>query len=446
MIDNITSPNIQGHRGAFGEYSGDDSQFIDRTFVERILLVGVVTKQDTFNEVLNSLKELSLLVRTANADPVEKILIKRDVPHSGTFIGKGKVLELYKTCEQLDIDTVVFDNDLTASQQVNLEKVIGRSAIDRTTVILDIFAQNAVSLEGKVQIELAQLKHRSAKLRKSNATYSQQAGGIGSRGPGETKLETDRRSILRRTRQLEKKLKVIATRRDSQAKRRRSTNISSIALVGYTNAGKSSLLNVLTNASAITKNRLFSTLEATTRRLEFKGGRTCLIADTVGFIKKLPTILIEAFASTLSSIVEADLLIHVIDATVVDIEVKMQEVNNILKILDTHETPQLLVFNKIDKLSQDSTLSALKIQHPTATFISAETKTGIEELLEEISIRISKGAITESLLVPFSQGDIMADIHRSTRVIEKKSTDQGILYKVEVISEEINRFEDYKVS
>lgn len=433
------------HRGGFGEFGGEGSRnFIDRTFIERILLVGVATSKKAFNPAITSLKELAQLVRTAGGNPVEKLLVKREAPHPGTYIGKGKVEELHQICEQLDIDTVVFDHDLTASQQVNLEKVIGRSAIDRTTVILDIFAQNAASLEGKVQVELAQLKHRSVKLRRSGSTYSQQAGGIGSRGPGETKLETDRRSIFRKTRQLEKELEAISKRRKNQSKRRDVTSIPTISLVGYTNAGKSSLLNALTGASVISRNKLFSTLEATTRKLDLSGGQQCLLTDTVGFISKLPHTLIEAFASTLSGITDADLLIHIIDVTADDIEAQMAEVNSVLEMIGGHEIPQVLVFNKIDLLGEES-IDILKMQYQSGFFISVETRKGLEELLAAIPKYLSEGAIVGSLLVPFAEGDVMADIHRSTHITSQKQTDEGMFYEVEMSAKEAARFWKYKV-
>lgn len=443
--------NEKSHRGAFGEYGADDTHgFIDRTFVERILLVGVVIKGTKFNQTLNSLKELAQLVRTAGANPIEKILIKRDAPHPGTYIGKGKVEELYETCEQLDIDSVIFDNDLTASQQVNLEKAIKRSAIDRTTVILDIFAQNASSQEGKVQVELAQMKHRTAKLKRKDATYSQQAGGIGSRGPGETKLESDRRLIFRRIRQLEKQLESISKRRKNQSKRRLLGNAPNVALVGYTNAGKSSFLNALTGASAISKNKLFSTLEATTRKLSLGSGQTCLLTDTVGFIRKLPHTLIDAFASTLSGIAQADLLIHTIDATVQDVKSQIQEVNNVLEIIEAENIPQLLVFNKIDLFSKErgeTELSVLKEKYPTAFFVSVKTGEGLEELVNEIPSHLFRDVIAEALLlIPHSQGDVIADIHRSIRILDKESTEEGMLYKVELLPRDAARFSKYQIS
>ncbi len=441
-----TSTAEQTHRGAFGEYGSDSNQgFIERGFSEKILLVGVTVANSSFSEVINSLEELASLVKTAGANPVDKILIKRDVPHPGTYIGKGKVAEIYEICERLDIDTVVFDNDLTASQQVNLEKVIKRSAIDRTTVILDIFAQNASSQEGRVQVELAQLKHRAAKLRRSNVTYSQQAGGIGSRGPGETRLETDRRVILRRTSQLEKELKAISKRRNNQAKRRLISNILNVALVGYTNVGKSSLLNRLTGAEVLSKNSLFSTLDATTRKLELSGGQTCLITDTVGFIRKLPHTLIEAFASTLSGVTEADLLIHVIDTTASDVYSQITEVNAVLQKIGADEIPQLLVFNKVD-VADNAEIDALKLEYPSAIFISAEAGYGIDELLTEIPIQLVNGGVEEALFIPYEKGAVMADIHRSVQVLEREPKDDGVLYTVKLPRSDSGRFIEYRKS
>ncbi len=452
MTEN-SSPNPNGksprseslemsHRGAFGEYGGDEKGFIDRTFRERILLVGVAIAHAGFRQTMDSLNELARLVKTAGADPIEKVITKRPSIHPSTYLGKGKVEELADTCEHLDIDTVVFDHDLTPVQQINLEKMLGRSAIDRTTVILDIFAQNTSSLEGKVQVELAQLKHRTARLGHSRHRFSQQAGGIGSRGPGETKLETDRRAIARKVTHLENQLKEIIRRRAGQAKRRRDSSLFQVALAGYTNAGKSTLLNLLTDSTELCQNRLFSTLDAVTRQLHLPDGRVCLITDTVGFIRKLPHTLVEAFASTLAGITEADLILHIQDASASDMETQMTEVKNVLQKIGAEKIPNLLVFNKIDSLSVPA-LNALKQSFPDGIFISAETGEGIENLTAAVSAAASQECVYNSLLVPFDLGDVMADIHRTARVINSKSTEGGMFFEVELPRHKAERFLQY---
>src|SRR5690606_19892354 len=291
----------------------------------------------TPEETEASLDELSLLIDTAGADEVARVVQRRAAPDPPTFVGKGKAEELREVAEATDCDTVVFDNPLTPAQQYNLEKLLGRTAIDRTAVILDIFAQNAASQEGKAQVELALLRYRLPRLRGRGKQLSQQAGGmsaggarIGTRGPGETQLEVDRRRIQRRIAKLERDLREIARHRATQRKGRRRSRLHHVAIVGYTNAGKSTLLNRLTDAGVLGEDRLFATLDATTRRLELPGGETVLCTDTVGFIRKLPHGLVEAFKSTLEVATEADLLVHVVDASSHDPEEQIAAVHSVL--------------------------------------------------------------------------------------------------------------------
>ncbi len=444
------------HRGAFGEYGGDEAHgFIDRTFKEQILLVGVSTRGVGFRETMNSLRELARLVTTAGANPVEKVITKRDIPHPATYLGKGKVTELKDTCERLDIDTVVFDHELTPAQQVNLEKLLGRTAIDRTTVILDIFAQNASSMEGKVQVELAQLKHKMARLRPADHGFSQQAGGIGTRGPGETKLETGRRAISSRVTSLEKQLDNISKRRASQHRRRKSSNLPQIALVGYTNAGKSSLLNALSGSEMLCQNRLFSTLDAATRRFSLPDKRICLITDTVGFIRKLPHTLVEAFASTFSGITESDLILHIQDVNAPDMDIQMAEVKSVLEKIGAASVRSMLVFNKVDLLetatppkSKESKAAIQKLQrlHPNSSFISSKTGQGIDELVKKTSDVLSEKFIFSSLLVPFEEGKVIADVHSTLRVLEFHPAEGGMYFDVELTPESANRFAEYEVA
>ncbi|MBV8960800.1 MAG: GTPase HflX, partial [Actinobacteria bacterium] len=272
---------------------------IERTFRERIVLVGVAIPPVSLDETEEHLDELSRLIDTAGADEAARVVQRREAPDPATYIGRGKAEELHQLSLAVDADTVVFDDDLTPAQQRNLEKILGRTAIDRTDVILDIFAQNARTQEGKAQVELALLRHRLPRLRGRGTALSQQAGGIGTRGPGETQLEVDRRRLLRRITKLEADLKQLTKTRRTQRRSRSRSRLSTVSIVGYTNAGKSTLLNKLTEAGVLVEDRLFATLDPRTRRLDLPGGESVLLSDTVGFVRKLPHSLVEAFRSTL---------------------------------------------------------------------------------------------------------------------------------------------------
>ena len=305
---------------------------IDRTFREKIVLVGVALPGQDDEAVDASLDELELLVDTAGADVMHRLVQRRQAPDHTWYIGKGKVDELKEICLAVDADTVVFDNELAPAQQFNLEKLLGRTAIDRTAVILDIFAQNAHTLEGKAQVELALLRYRLPRLRRGkSANLAQQRGGVGARfGGGETKMEVDRRRIMRRIRKLEADLKSLAETRDLQRKSRWRSGLASVAIVGYTNAGKSTLLNRLTDAGVLTEDRLFATLDPTTRRLALPGGEPVLLTDTVGFVSRLPHGLVEAFKGTLEVAALADYLVHVVDASSPDPEGQIAAVREVL--------------------------------------------------------------------------------------------------------------------
>ncbi len=295
---------------------------IDRTFRERIVLAGVAVPPVTLDVVEANLDELALLVDTAGADAVARVVQRMDHPDPALFLGRGKAEELHRVCLEVDADTVVFDEELTPAQQRNLEKLLGRTAIDRTAVILDIFAQHAHTQQGKVQVELAQLRYRLPRLRGRQLALSQQRGGvgaaggaIGNRGPGETQLEVDRRRLLRRITRLEHELAGLRRTRTTELRARRRSRLPAVTLVGYTNAGKSTLLNRLTTAGVLVEDRLFSTLDPTTRRLSLPGGEVLLLSDTVGFVRKLPHQLVESFRSTLDEVASADLLVHVVDGS-----------------------------------------------------------------------------------------------------------------------------------
>ncbi|HEX9260352.1 MAG TPA: GTPase HflX, partial [Acidimicrobiales bacterium] len=324
---------------------------IERAIREKIVLVGVTLPHHTEEETEASLDELALLVDTAGADAVARVLQRRDAPDSTYFVGKGKAEELRDVSLEVDADTVVFDNELTPAQQYNLEKLLGRTAIDRTAVILDIFAQNARTLEGKAQVELAMLRYKLPRLRRgTSAAYTRQAGGVGTltRGPGETKLEVDRRRIMRRISKLEEELRDLTGTRHLQRKARGRSGLHAVSIVGYTNAGKSTLLNRLTDAGVLVEDRLFATLDPTTRRLSLPGGEPVLLTDTVGFVRRLPHGLVESFKSTLEVASSADFLVHVVDCAAPDPEGQIAAVREVLAEIEALSVPELLVFNKAD--------------------------------------------------------------------------------------------------
>ncbi|MGH9091871.1 MAG: GTPase HflX, partial [Acidimicrobiales bacterium] len=313
---------------------------IDRTFRERIVLVGVVLPGTDAEAVAANLDELALLVDTAGADVVARTVQRRTRPDPATFVGRGKAAELAALSEEVDADTVVFDDELTPAQQRNLERLLGRTAIDRTAVILDIFAQNARSPEGRAQVELALLRYRLPRLRGRGADLSQQAGGIGTRGPGETQLEVDRRRLVRRMHRLEADLREVERTRGVQRRSRARGRHRQLALVGYTNAGKSTLLNRLTEAGVPAEDRLFVTLDPRTRQLALPGGETVLVTDTVGFVRKLPHELVEAFRTTLDSVRLADLAVHVVDGSAPDPEGEMAAVRSVMEEIGAGEVPE----------------------------------------------------------------------------------------------------------
>lgn len=398
---------------------------IERTHRERIVIVGVTLPGMTDEETEESMDELAMLVDTAGADVVARLVQRRDAPDHTWYVGKGKAQELKEVCLTVDADTVVFDNELTPAQQYNLEKMLGRTALDRTAVILDIFAQNAHTLEGKAQVELALLHYRLPRLRRGiSGNLSQQAGGIGTRGPGETKLEVDRRRIMRRVTKLEADLRALQGTRHLQRKSRSKSGLGNVVIVGYTNAGKSTLLNRLTNAGVLTENRLFATLDPTTRRLAMPGGETVLITDTVGFVRNLPHGLVEAFKSTLEVAAEAELLVHVVNSAAANPEAQIDAVRVVLEEIGADTVPELLVFNKSDL---DPVLAARLVEdHHGSVAVSAITGDGIETFLRTLGDRVRSLTVVHELLIPYERGDVLASVHREGEVVSTVTEDSGV--------------------
>jgi GTP-binding protein HflX len=425
---------------------------IERAFREKIVLVGVTIPPETVEETENSVDELSLLVDTAGADEVGRIYQRRQAPDPPTYVGKGKAEELREVALATDCDTVVFDNELTPAQQYNLEKLLGRTAIDRTAVILDIFAQNAHSQEGKAQVELAQLRYRLPRLRRRAGALSQQAGGmsaaggarIGTRGPGETQLEVDRRRIVRRIHKLEADLREIERHRDTQRKAQRRGQLAKVVIVGYTNAGKSTLLNRLTDAGVLVEDRLFATLDATTRRLELPGGESVLLTDTVGFIRKLPHQLVQAFKSTLDVAVDADLLVHVVDASAPDVAGNIRAVREVLAEIGAGDAPELLAFNKTDLAPGEA--RRLCERHEGSVALSATTGDGVDRLLATIGDRLRSLTTVVELLIPFERGDLLAAAHRAGEVLEEAPGEGGMHLRGRFDDAAVGRFREFVVS
>ncbi|MDI6799235.1 MAG: GTPase HflX [Actinomycetota bacterium] len=348
---------------------------------ERAILVSLLIDKAA-EETDRSLMELAELTKTAGAKIVAQVT-QRGRPDPKTYVGSGKAIEITNLTQELDADTIIFNEDLTPSQQANLEAITSRKIIDRTTLILDIFAQRAQTKEGKIQVEMAQLTHRLSRLKGKGVALSRLGAGIGTRGPGETKLEVERRGIGKRIQRLKLELSKIEKVRQTQKKQRVKRGLFRLAIVGYTNAGKSTLLNALTKSNVLAEDKLFATLDPASKRLEVGGGTPVTISDTVGFIRDLPHHLVAAFKSTLEEVIEADLLLHVIDASHTGFDQQIASVESILNDLKVMDADILSVFNKIDRISTEY-IKRLKKVYPDAVFVSAKEGMGLEGLKERI--------------------------------------------------------------
>ncbi len=405
--------------------------------LERVVLVSVWT-QGTQADVDNALAELKLLAETAGSDVLEALVQRRSHPDPATFIGRGKVDELREVVIATGADTVICDGELEPAQLRNLEDRVRVKVIDRTALILDIFAQHAKSAEGKAQVELAQLQYLRQRLRGWGGNLSRQAGGraaggagIGGRGPGETKIETDRRRIRIRIQMLRKRLREMDEVRATKRQERQRNDVPSVAIVGYTNAGKSSLLNRLTGAGVLVEDALFATLDPTTRRSESSDGRIYTLTDTVGFVRHLPHDLVEAFRSTLEESVLADLLLHVVDGSDPDPEGQIRAVRSVLGEIGASDVAEQLVINKIDR-ADAAALTALRSQYPDAVFVSARTGAGLPELKERVEQRLPRPSVAVRALVPYDRGDLVNKIHQFGEFVSQEHTPDGTLLDVRV--------------
>lgn len=398
--------------------------------LEKVVLVGVHSGGAERAEV--SLRELAALAETAGSQVLDGVLQWRPAPDPTTYLGSGKAEELRDLVAALGADTVIVDGELSPSQRRALEDIVKVKVVDRTAVILDIFAQHAKSREGKAQVELAQLEYLLPRLRGWGESMSRQAGGrvaggegIGSRGPGETKIELDRRRIRARMVRLRRQIREMAPARATKRSSRHRNAVPAVAIAGYTNAGKSSLLNRLTGSDAMVQNALFATLDPTVRRAETPDGREYTLADTVGFVRNLPHELVEAFRSTLEEVAEADLILHVVDAAHADPEGQIDAVHRVLKdIPGASDVPELIVLNKTDIAPLD-TLIRLRRAHPDAVAVSAHTGAGIEELRSAIAENLPQPAVTVDLVVPYSRGDLVARMHQSGEIDLEEHLPEG---------------------
>ena len=363
---------------------------------------------------------------------------RRSTPDPATYIGKGKVEELGEMVRATGADTVICDGELEPAQLRNLEDRVKVKVVDRTALILDIFAQHAKSAEGKAQVELAQLQYLKQRLRGWGGNLSRQAGGraaggagIGGRGPGETKIETDRRRIHTRIAQLRRKLREMDATREGKRAERRRHQVPSVAIVGYTNAGKSSLLNRLTGAGVLVEDALFATLDPTTRRSETEDGRVFTLTDTVGFVRHLPHDLVEAFRSTLEESAQADLLVHVVDASDPDPEGQIAAVRTVLSEIGAIQVPELLVLNKAD-LADEATILALRANHPGSVVISARTGKGLDELRATLEQRLPQPEVQLQVMLPYGRGDLVDKIHRTAVIDSLEHTGEGTLISAKV--------------
>jgi len=401
-----------------------------RLRLERVVLIGVWTS-GTLEEAETSLQELKALAETAGSLVLEGLVQRRDTPDAATFVGSGKARELRDIVVATGADTVVCDGELTPGQLRQLEDIVKVKVIDRTALILDIFAQHARSREGKAQVELAQMEYMLPRLRGWGESLSRQAGGrvaggggIGTRGPGETKIETDRRRIRQRSAKLRREIAGMKTAREVKRQERRRRAVPSVVIAGYTNAGKSSLLNRLTDAGVLVENALFATLDPTVRRCQASDGRPYTLADTVGFVRHLPTQLVEAFRSTLEEVADADLILHVVDAADADPEAQIRAVRDVLAEIDALDVPEHLVFNKIDAAEPEA-LMRLRHLAPDAVFVSARTGAGLDELRARIEQRLPRPDVELNVLVPYDRGDLVARVHENAEVLGTEHTADG---------------------
>lgn len=411
---------------------------------ERAILIGMEWgRNDSLWTVDDSLEELKQLADTAGATVIKKFIQKRPKPDPAFFIGRGKVQELALYAQKENIDLCIFDDELSPAQQRNIESVMGIRILDRTALILDIFAQRARTNEGKLQVELAQLQYTLPRIMGKGLMLSRLGGGIGTRGPGETKLEVDRRRIRDRIAFIKDQIKKVKAVRSLHRSKRKKNNVFEVSLVGYTNAGKSTLLNTLTNSDIYAKDQLFATLDPTTRQLTLPNKQEIIITDTVGFIQRLPHQLIAAFRSTLEVVTEADLLVHVIDVSHELYKEQAAAVHEVLKEIGAETKPVITVYNKIDKLPPDSKLADRLALEEDAVCISAAKKLNLETLQQMIESHLKSKAVEVTLCIPYAETAKAAQLHETANVLEQEYTENGAVMKVILPVEDLEAYNEY---
>jgi len=420
--------------------------------LENVVLIGVYS-QGSLQDAENSMREMAALAETAGAVVLDGLLQRRPHPDASTYFGKGKAQELADVVAALGADTVIADTELAPSQRRALEDVVRVKVIDRTAVILDIFSQHAKSREGKAQVELAQLEYLLPRLRGWGESMSRQAGGqvggtgagMGSRGPGETKIELDRRRIHTRMAKLRKQIAGFKPAREAKRANRRRNSVPSVAIAGYTNAGKSSLLNRITKAGVLVENALFATLDSTVRKSVTADGRLYTLADTVGFVRNLPHQLVEAFRSTLEEVADSDVIVHVVDGSHPDPASQLATVRDVIGEVGARELPEIVVFNKADLIAPDDRL-VLRGLEPGAIFASARTGEGIDEVLAAISRLLPDTSIEVELVVPYDRGDLISALHERGRVLSTEYAEEGTRVTARIQPEYESVFEAFAVS
>lgn len=411
---------------------------------ERAILIGMEWgRNDSLWTVDDSLEELKQLADTAGATVIKKFIQKRPKPDPAFFIGRGKVQELALYAQQENIDLCIFDDELSPAQQRNIESVMGIRILDRTALILDIFAQRARTNEGKLQVELAQLQYTLPRIMGKGLMLSRLGGGIGTRGPGETKLEVDRRRIRDRIAFIKDQIEKVKSVRSLHRSKRKKNNVFEVSLVGYTNAGKSTLLNTLTNSDIYAKDQLFATLDPTTRQLTLPNKQEIIITDTVGFIQRLPHQLIAAFRSTLEVVTEADLLVHVIDVSHELYKEQAAAVHEVLKEIGAETKPVITVYNKIDKLPPDSKLADRLALEEDTVCISAAKKLNLETLQQMIESHLKSKAVEVTLCIPYAETAKAAQLHETANVLEQEYTENGAVMKVILPVEDLEAYNEY---
>lgn len=411
---------------------------------ERAILIGMEWgRNDSLWTVDDSLEELKQLADTAGATVIKKFIQKRPKPDPAFFIGRGKVQELALYAQQENIDLCIFDDELSPAQQRNIESVMGIRILDRTALILDIFAQRARTNEGKLQVELAQLQYTLPRIMGKGLMLSRLGGGIGTRGPGETKLEVDRRRIRDRIAFIKDQIEKVKAVRSLHRSKRKKNNVFEVSLVGYTNAGKSTLLNTLTNSDIYAKDQLFATLDPTTRQLTLPNKQEIIITDTVGFIQRLPHQLIAAFRSTLEVVTEADLLVHVIDVSHELYKEQAAAVHEVLKEIGAESKPVITVYNKIDKLPPDSKLADRLALEEDTVCISAAKKLNLESLQQMIESHLKSKAVEVTLCIPYAETAKAAQLHETANVLEQEYAENGAVMKVILPVEDLEAYNEY---